>query len=948
MNKLKIMVGAVWLAVFCATLMCVADETPSPARPLKGKMQLSLLKPGAVKPTGWLRDCAIAMKDGYTGRSHEYHEDFRKAWTLDKPSHFYPYECGAYWLDGLARLAYQLDDAELLALMKERVEPVLSGMHENAILFYYFMNRTNAVDVAEFNKNAFFIRAAGQYARGLWAYYQASDDSRALRAFQHAYSGDRTWLQGHASIKGISAVMEAYRLCGTEKTAAMFDMLYDRNQVRNPRVPWHDYLLPPGTNELAFLNRPASWEHWHGVMMCETLGSLAYGSLWTGDAHYLEKSLAWRDRINEICEQITGSVVCDEHLARPGAYRGTETCVVAGQLWDDLIFLSLSGDGRFADHAEKLSFNTAPICTTRDARKHVYFQAPNRVASGDCGNFVDGPKKSGGIYKREHFPRCCMASLNRLLPLQIQSLWMARENGIAAVLYGPCTLETELSGAGKVHIEEKTAYPFEETIRLEVQTEKPAEFPIWLRIPAWCREPSIKINGKIVADAPHKGFVKIVRKWRTGDDVALVFPQEVSVVEGVDIHSGGARFAGVMLGPLVMALNVEGDDENTHRADAPWQFALDEKSFSATVMRSAVKPGFNWPADAPVKVTASLVGGTWKHDAKNPRLPKQDEISLGEDQTLTLVPYACSRMRVTLFPAVDRSVGEKEFKTVEIPSSADGTVQKANFLSASKIGKPQPLLVSLHPWSGGYDMPEYMAKEILSSGWNYIRPDFRGYNNRPDACLSAKALSDIDDAIAYAIANGNVDTNRIAVCGVSGGGMATLGVYRRSRFPLAVCVAWVPISDLGAWYRESVALKTKYAAEIEKATSSAPGWLNEAEAHARSPLYMEGPIALRGTLEIYAGINDGHLPGVVPISQSIRFYNTLADQYGHAGAKVSDEEAKKLLARDTDDLKPVRRLQGRDVLFSRGFPGVSLNVFAGGHEMLGSYSFTRIAELLEK
>ncbi len=945
--------------VVLCTLTMGAFAEAAPRRPLKGTRVMQLLKPGAVKPTGWLRDRAVAMKDGYTGHTHEYHADFKKAWTHDasdkrkytQVQQFWPYECGAYWLDGLARLAYQLDDPELIALTKERVNHVLSGMHENAILFYYFMNRTNAVDRKLLAREPFLARAAGQYARGLWAYYQASGDPRAVRAFTFAYNGDPSWVQGALSIKGISSIMDAYEVCGTAKTAAMFDTLFDRNQRRNAHWPWHDYLDFPQLGEQSFLKGPlkSNWARWHGVMMSETLGSLAMGSLWTGSHYYLEKSIAWRDLINATCEQVHGTVVCDEHLARPGAYRLSETCVVAGQMWDDIIFLSLSGNGRFADHAEKLALNAAPICTSRDAQMHTYFQAPNRVVNASCGVFRQGPGASGTIYKREHYPRCCMAALNRLLPLQIQSLWMAREDGIAAVLYGPCTVETELPGAGKVHVTEETAYPFEETIRLSVRTEKPAGFPLYLRIPTWCHAPRVTVNGTHMTPATRDGFMKIARVWQTGDKIELVFPQQIRLAEGVDASAADAPYAAVTLGPLVMALNLEGTDENTHRAGAPWQFALDRKSFSAKVTRSAVKPGFDWPADAPVKVTASLVGATWAHDPKKPCLPQLDGAALGEDQTVTLVPYGCARMRVALFPTVDRAALKRaKFKTVEIPASIDGARQKAFFQAAPKTGKPQPLVVSLHPWSGGYEMPEYMAKEIGSSGWNYIRPDFRGYNNRPDACLSAKALSDIDDAIAYAIQNGNVDTNRIAVCGVSGGGMATLGVYRRSRHPLAVCVAWVPISDLGAWYRESVALKTKYVGEIEKVTSSRPGQLNEAEARARSPLYMEGPCAPRGRLEIYAGIHDGYLPGVVPISHSIRFYNALADQFGHGGAKVSDAEAAKLLARDTKEFKPVRKIQGRDVLFTRGFEGVSLDVFAGGHEMLGAYSFARIAELLAK
>jgi acetyl esterase/lipase len=92
-----------------------------------------------------------------------------------------------------------------------------------------------------------------------------------------------------------------------------------------------------------------------------------------------------------------------------------------------------------------------------------------------------------------------------------------------------------------------------------------------------------------------------------------------------------------------------------------------------------------------------------------------------------------------------------------------------------------PLVVSLHAWSFGFEQEDPVARHVLQEGWSYIRPNFRGPNTNPDACLSRKALSDIDDAIAYAKAHAPVDERFVFVAGVSGGGLATLGTYMRAR-----------------------------------------------------------------------------------------------------------------------------------------------------------------------
>src|SRR5690606_22567060 len=129
------------------------------------------------------------------------------------------------------------------------------------------------------------------------------------------------------------------------------------------------------------------------------------------------------------------------------------------------------------------------------------------------------------------------------------------------------------------------------------------------------------------------------------------------------------------------------------------------------------------------------------------------------------------------------------FQQVEIPSSIDATRQKAYFFKSSQK-RPQPLVVSLHTWSGDYQQSDPLTKEILARDWNYIHPDFRGANNKPESMGSSLVLSDIKDAIKYAIKNGNVDTMEVHIIGVSGGGYATLCAFMQLDYPVRSFSAW--------------------------------------------------------------------------------------------------------------------------------------------------------------
>ncbi|KPL08675.1 MAG: hypothetical protein AMS26_24280, partial [Bacteroides sp. SM23_62] len=169
------------------------------------------------------------------------------------------------------------------------------------------------------------------------------------------------------------------------------------------------------------------------------------------------------------------------------------------------------------------------------------------------------------------------------------------------------------------------------------------------------------------------------------------------------------------------------------------------------------------------------------------------------------------------------------FHEVNIPSTLDKSHQKAMFLPASG-DSPQPLIVSLHTWSGDYRQKDPLASLIHKKGWNYIHPDFRGTSTRPEACGSEKVIPDIEDAILYAMKNGNVDPGNIHVIGTSGGGYATLLMYMKTTLDIRSFSAWVPISDLVDWYRASRSRGLEYAGDILKCTQSQDSILNIEEA----------------------------------------------------------------------------------------------------------------------
>ncbi len=285
------------------------------------------------------------------------------------------------------------------------------------------------------------------------------------------------------------------------------------------------------------------------------------------------------------------------------------------------------------------------------------------------------------------------------------------------------------------------------------------------------------------------------------------------------------------------------------------------------------------------------------------------------------------------------------FKLVEIKSAMDDHIQKAYFY-ASTAADPAPLIVSLHTWSGDYTQEDTLSWLCVAKGLNYIHPDFRGKNSTKNSCCSDLVINDIDESITYAIENANVDTSRIYVVGTSGGGYATLSAFMKSKQRIRKFSAWVPISDLIAWYHESSIRQNKYAGDILGCTESNDSMLNMSVAREKSPVYWDTPVSKFDNAElfIYTGIYDG-IQGSVPITQSINFYNKLlSDLAVSDSSKYVSAYEKLQLLEFRRPLGDFGKIADRKIFLQKEYKNIKLVIFEGNHEMLPEYTLNELCD----
>ena len=191
----------------------------------------------------------------------------------------------------------------------------------------------------------------------------------------------------------------------------------------------------------------------------------------------------------------------------------------------------------------------------------------------------------------------------------------------------------------------------------------------------------ITVNGAS-QDATHdvKGFVRIERQWSKGDRIELFFPMSVQFTQGYEteypsyyrnyfsfepdavFQKRRFPYESVTYGPLLFALPIADKDPNTRVADARWRFALDVDAHrgaaEAEVERRPMPAKWDWPLDAPLAIKLPARAFDWKPSDIQP-LPAEP-VQGTAAETIRLVPYGCTKFRISMFPVTNKAWGKRE------------------------------------------------------------------------------------------------------------------------------------------------------------------------------------------------------------------------------------------------------------------------------------------------
>ncbi|MBZ0296708.1 MAG: glycoside hydrolase family 127 protein, partial [Anaerolineae bacterium] len=275
----------------------------------------------------------------------------------------------------------------------------------------------------------------------------------------------------------------------------------------------------------------------HSVRACYLYAGIADVAIETGDQSLVDLSkLLWDDLTRHQMYIHGGLGPAQSHEGFTFAYdlpnemAYAETCAaIALVFWAHRMF-HLDPHGRYIDVMERTLYNGVMSGVSFEGTEFFY---ANPLAAFPNVNPYD-PRS--GLVDMDHYRRqewfdcpCCPPNLARLLASLPSYFYSLAGDTVYTHLYNSSRAIFDLNGVS-VQLEQQTNYPWDGDIQLTVQLDQSQEFDLALRIPAWCHEFDVKINGAAGSVKPVNGYIHLRRQWTAGDAVQLSLAMPVERV----------------------------------------------------------------------------------------------------------------------------------------------------------------------------------------------------------------------------------------------------------------------------------------------------------------------------------------------------------------------------------------------------------------------------------
>lgn len=657
----------------CKSIICAAIVISALASSCAGHLESTVAPYAAfddnllpsIHAEGWVAEFLERQRTGLTGHpealSYPYNTALWDGEIQRQSTHgqgWWRYEQTAYYTDGLLKLGYLLNDSTMIAIGENGVNYTIAHATPEG--------KIGSKDTWGSPRPDRNMWAQAVFFRSMKSMYEMTGDPRipaTLEKYFLSCSAEEVGTGRNAC--NIEGILWTYGKTGNPALLQLAEDAFENG----------DYELKPSALEKG---DPIVI---HGVTFCEMHKLPAILYAYTGKQRYLDLArLAENDLIgnNMLPDGVPTSA---EFVKGHDIMVAHETCDIADFTWAQGYIMMADGEARHADMIERAIFNAAPGAVTKDFKALQYFSCVNQFnVTGDSNHNEYRHGLTWMAYRPTHETECCSGNVHRIMPNYVQRMWMTdRQGGLVAVLYGPSSVD--FSG---MTVRQATQYPFEDSLRFEFSG-RAARFPFTFRIPSWSRGCKVTLNGKLVkTDAKAGEFSTLERRWKDGDVLEIQLNPEIEVRESAD--SAGVY---VTRGALLYAMSVPetwSEDTRVHpglngkHPDNPdfkcwnitpsgdFNYALcgTDAEFvpiadgAESVLRygeaSVSRPDSDYPFDNPqfgIRVPVKKIKWALEEGRYTPYIPESPEVIDDSVRTVTLVPYGCTELRLTVFPRVE-------------------------------------------------------------------------------------------------------------------------------------------------------------------------------------------------------------------------------------------------------------------------------------------------------
>ena len=240
----------------------------------------------------------------------------------------------------------------------------------------------------------------------------------------------------------------------------------------------------------------------------------------------------------------------DEYMM-PNMTAYNETCANICNSMFNYRMLSLTGDAKHGDIMELVLHNSGLSGIGLEG-KDYYYSNPLRKIEGalDYDNMnVEFPERQPYLHCF-----CCPPNLVRTVAKSPAWAYSKTENGIVVNLYGGNKLATTLVDGTAIKLSQKSDYPWNGIVEITIEEAKSEPFEMLLRIPAWAKGSTLKVNGQTVNDVVPGNYKRLKRQWAANDVITLDMPMETKFIEGHPRIEEVRNQVAIKRGPIVYAL----------------------------------------------------------------------------------------------------------------------------------------------------------------------------------------------------------------------------------------------------------------------------------------------------------------------------------------------------------------------------------------------------------